>query len=504
MNSVSQSNQIAAVMPARALPQKRTRALSRYAIWYLIVLFLLSLPLVNPLVRGDGVGYYAYVRAVLINHNLHFEKDWLMANSSFAQGRVDASGHLQTDQYSPTGYVKNHFSVGPAILWAPFLIAAHGAVLVMDRVGAHIPADGYSRPYLTVMAAGTAFYGFLGLLLAFDMSSHYVEERWALLATLGIWFGSSLPVYMYFNPSWSHAHSAFAVALFLWYWHRTRGERTFSQWLLLGLMAGLMINVYYPNAILLLIPALEAAVNYSRVIKATAHNATDAIDLLGKQALFVAVTGTALVPTLVTRKIIYGTLFESGYPPIRTWFWTSPKLLPVLFSTDHGMLAWTPILILAILGLLFFWRRDHLFGAGLILSVLAFYYFIASYPDWDGISSFGNRFFISMTSVFILGLSATLEFFTHWSKRLGRNITTASCVVALLVLWNFGLMFQWGSHMIPVRGPVSFSEVARNQFFVVPRKLDGYLQAYLFKRKALMQQIENRDLEQLEREPSPR
>ena len=42
-----------------------------------------------------------------------------------------------------------------------------------------------------------------------------------------------------------------------------------------------------------------------------------------------------------------------------------------------------------------------------------------------------------------------------------------------------------------------------NQFFVVPRQLAADLQRYLFKRKALMQQIENRDLKQLEKNPPP-
>ena len=112
--------------------KRRGETRPRYAVWCLAVLFVLSLPLVNPWVRGDGVGYYAYVRSLLIDHNFRFEKDWLAANPSFAQGRVDASGHVQADQYSPTGYIKNHFSVGPAILWAPFLIAVHGAVLVVD------------------------------------------------------------------------------------------------------------------------------------------------------------------------------------------------------------------------------------------------------------------------------------------------------------------------------------------------------------------------------------
>jgi len=49
------------------------------------------------------------------------------------------------------------------------------------------------------MALATALYGFFGLLLAFRLARQYVEERWALLATLAIWWASSLPVYMYFN-----------------------------------------------------------------------------------------------------------------------------------------------------------------------------------------------------------------------------------------------------------------------------------------------------------------
>src|SRR5438477_478734 len=70
-----------------------------------------------------------------------------------------------------------------------------------------------------------------------------------------------------------------------------------------------------------------------------------------------------------------------------------------------------------------------------------------------------------------------------------------------LVAWNAGFIFQWGAHLIPARGPVSFSEVARNQFFVVPRQLSAQLRAYLFRRKALMQQIEDRDIQQLQKNP---
>jgi hypothetical protein len=65
--------------------------LSRYD-KILILLFVFSLPLVNPWVRGDGVGYYAFGRALLVQHNLDFKQDWLRANSSFRLGRTDAAG----------------------------------------------------------------------------------------------------------------------------------------------------------------------------------------------------------------------------------------------------------------------------------------------------------------------------------------------------------------------------------------------------------------------------
>jgi len=80
------------------------------------------------------------------------------------------------------------------------------------------------------------------------------------------------------------------------------------------------------------------------------------------------------------------------------------------------MLSWTPILIPAMLGLIVLYRRDRLFGGGLLLALLAYYYFIASYPDWDGISSFGNRFFVSLTPVFVIGLAAALDWLARWWK----------------------------------------------------------------------------------------
>ena len=114
----------------------------------LILIFLATLPLSNPWVRGDGVGYYAYVRSLLIERNLNFEEDWKHGNDSFVMGRLDSNGRVVGSEYTQTGHINNHWSIGPSILWAPFLIATHVAVLVCNLLGAHIRADGFSLPYL--------------------------------------------------------------------------------------------------------------------------------------------------------------------------------------------------------------------------------------------------------------------------------------------------------------------------------------------------------------------
>ena len=472
----------------------------------LLLLFLLSLVLVNPWVRGDGVGYYAFARAPLIEHSLHFERDYIAANTSFREGRLDEHGQPKQIFRTPTGHLDNHFTVGPAILWAPFLLLAHGGVLLARALGSQVPADGFSAPYRLAMAFGTAFWGFLGLLLAFRIARQYAGDLWAFLATVAIWWASSLPVYMYFNPSWSHAHSAFAVSLFVFYWHQTREARTLRQWCLLALIAGLMLNVYYPNAILLTILAVEALREYAAAFRRGTASGGSVWQLLTKHLLFVAVVLLCLLPTFASRYIVYGSPFSTGYggyESVQNWSWRSPHFLAVLFSSEHGLFSWTPLLLLATVGLVLFKWREPRAGAPLLAAALAFYVFIACYPDWAGISSFGNRFFISLTPLFILGLSVLLQRVATLFRSQRAAVATATSVLAALILWNAGFMFQWGAHLIPPRGPISWGEMIHNQFQVVPRQMAAHLENYLFHRHDLMRQIEDRDVEQIKKQSQP-
>jgi hypothetical protein len=363
----------------------------------LLLLFVLTLPLLNPWIRGDGIGYYAYARAPLIEHNLDFTHDYLAANDSFRENRIDENGQVRSRYRTRTGHLDNHFTVGPAMLWSPFLLVTHAGVLLARQMGAAVPADGFSKPYRYAMAFATGLYGFVALLLSFRLARKYVRPVWAFVATLAIWWASSLPVYMYFNPAWSHAHSAFVCALFLWYWDATQEHRSLAQWLLLGLIAGLMLDVYYANLMILSLLAVEAVGLYAGIFRSGQCSSPTFLQLLRRHLVFLLVVCVVLIPTFVTRAIVYGAPFETGYVPLRDFLWRSPVFFSVLFSSEHGLLSWTPLLAFSLVGLIFFAFRLPKIGVPFLAAFITFYLFICVYPDWAGISSYGNRFFVSLT-----------------------------------------------------------------------------------------------------------
>jgi len=471
--------------------------------WALLFLFVLTLPLLNPWVRGDGVGYYAYARAPLIEHSFDFTHDYQFANESFRGGRFDDKGQIRSEYRTRTGHLDNHFTVGPAMLWSPFLLVTHAGVLLAREIGAGVPADGFSSPYRYAMALATGIYGFLALWLSFRLTRKYSGSLWSFVATVAIWWASSLPVYMYFNPAWSHAHSAFVCALFLWYWDATNEHRSVFQWLILGAIVGLMLDVYYPNLMIVTVLLVEAIGQYAHILRSGRSYSTTFLQLVSRHLLFALIVGVVMIPTFVTRAIVYGGPFETGYVSLRYFLWRSPVFFSVLFSFEHGLLSWTPVLAFAILGLLFFAVRLPKVGVPFVVAMVVFYLFICVYPDWAGISSYGNRFFVSLTPLFVFGLAYFLERVAARFSRPGFALAVCSGVLSCFVLWNLGMIYQWGIHLVPARGPISFREAAYNQFHVVPARLTSSLHTYFFRRGELMRQIERNDVDQQNKSAQP-
>jgi hypothetical protein len=246
---------------------------------------------------------------------------------------------------------------------------------------------------------------------------------------------------------------------------------------------------------------VEAAAQYLEIFRSGRSVASSFLTLLTGQLLFSCVVCVVMLPTFLSRWIVFGGPFKTGYLSIRDFLWNSPVFLDVLFSSNHGLVSWTPLAAFAIIGLLFFAIRSPKIGVPLFSALVTFYLFISYYPDWAGISSYGNRFFISLTPFFIVGLAYLLERIATRFERPRAALAVSTGILAWFVLWNLGLIYQWGVHLVPARGPISFREAAHNQFFVVPAQISSQLRSYFFHRTDMMRQIEQRDFEQLKSIP---
>ena len=442
---------------------------------------LATLPIVNAHIRSDGNAYFAYVRSIVIDHDLHFDNEYAAAEPSFQQATVDELILL------PSGYRRNHTASGASLVWLPFFVTAHELIPVLRARGIAVAADGFSWPYVWACAAGGACLVFLGLWWAYRMALRVASPNAALLATITIWWASSLPVYLYFLPFHAHALASFAVSWFLWNWLRINdGALGRGRWFVWGMSAGLMTAIYYVNGMLLVIAAIEWV---RQAVKPGKFRAV-AINTLwmGAGALLAA------LPDIIIKRILQGQFFNTGYTGYtpKLFFWNDPRLWSVAFSSEHGFVLWTPAIAVALLGLLWAIWKAPTFAAPLAVGCAAFIYAIAAYLNWHGHSSFGNRFLVSLTPMYVIGLAALLSTLL---ARAGRRGWVAAWAVGLLVIaWNVGLMFQWGTNIIPNPGPVDMRVAARNQVTVVPTTIAQFVRRYVTDRAGVVGDVEKQDL----------
>ncbi len=180
--------------------------------------FLVSIPLPRAdgeLLGGDGFGYYVYLPSVVLDHDLDF------SNQAAA---LTSRGGIPLSRRTPSGLPANVWPAGPALLWLPFFLLAHGLAIVLNAMGAGIRLDGCGYWHQSFVIAGNIAYGGMGLAFAFDAARRVVAPAGALWAALLLTCAGNLVYYLTGEPSMSHPVSLFAVAAFYACWMKTRGQ----------------------------------------------------------------------------------------------------------------------------------------------------------------------------------------------------------------------------------------------------------------------------------------
>jgi len=380
------------------------------------------------IVVGDAMHEYVQLRSAVFDRDLRFTNEYLHLYGLTPQ-TVDEETRWIVDT-NATGHVRNLMPVGPALLWAPAFLITTAGVWAADLVGFSYPLDGYGRVfqasagYSGIAAAAAAAW------LAFLAAAAFFDRRSAIWATLAVWLASSALYYSLVSPTYSHAPSMLAVSLFCVVWIRTRGRQTLSRYALLGALAGIAALMRWQDAVLLVVPAIEAlaaarAEGWSRVIPKIAAASAGA---------FIAFT-----PQMFVWERLYGhpLTIPQGAAFMQ---WHAPALVSVLFSDNHGLFTWTPVIALACLGLAPLARRAPLVAAGAIAFLVISWYVNAAVADWWAGEAFGARRFVGCFPVFVLGTAAV---FDRWKTRPLRVVFCTTVFVALTVL----LLVQYEAFM---------------------------------------------------------
>ena len=454
----------------------------------LILLFVLSLPAVTPRIyASDEVQYFSYLRSIWFDHDVSFENEY---QHFYDAGIAASPGFHETflERTTETGRRINFGTIGSALLWAPFFAVADVVTRLLNAAGRPVAADGYSKPYVAAVAYASAFYGWLALYL----SAQLVERlaRWwpalgsrGVIAAVVVWFGTPLLFYMYVAPPMSHATSAFAVTLFVTTWMAVRDRWDVRGVALLGGSAALMAMVREQDAFFVAGPMLDIAWTLARAGRervapmlqaAAAGVAAAAITFLPQALAYLALNGHVGPSRLVARKMS----------------WTAPHALEVVASPAHGLIFWTPLAAVAVIGLVVLAMRFpppmRALGIGLLLATACQVYVAGSVESWTVAGAFGQRRFVSLTPLLVFGVAAVLAVVRErrWAA------PAASVLLGAAIWWNIALIVQFGAGLMD-RQRLELSRIAYNTFVVVPRAVPGLAWRYLFDRASFYESAQS-------------
>jgi hypothetical protein len=442
---------------------------------FLVCLFFLSLPAVTTRIySSDEIQYFAYLRSIWFDRDLSFENEY---QYFYDREIAKSDGFHETflERTTETGRRINFGTIGCAILWSPFYLAGD---LVARATGE--PVDGFSKPYIAAVAYGSAVYGFLALVLAVLCAARLGLN--GFVPALAVWLGTPLLFYMYVAPPFSHACSAFAVALFIYVWLRVRDEWSTRGLIALGAAAALMTMVREQDLFFAAGPGVDFLWSLSRRSGIGGRGSGIGIGVVGAVISF----GAVFTPQLVTYQVLNGHLGPHSSVG-RKMNWMAPHGLEVLFSPEHGFFMWTPLALVAIVGLVACafsshdpvasaFRRKRQIPMCLLLMVALQIYVSGSVESWTVAGAFGQRRFIALTTALVIGLAALQA-----SSIRARKVVTA--VVILCVYWNLALTAEFATGLMD-RQKLEPRKNAYDAFVTLPRQAPSLVYRYLFDRES--------------------
>jgi uncharacterized membrane protein YphA (DoxX/SURF4 family) len=383
-------------------------------------------------VRSDGFSYFVYLPSWFIFHD-----PTLAATARDCCGG-EFPAYSAIARWPGTRRWVNAHPIGVAVMQAPLFFVAHGLTKWTN-----LSPDGFSLYYQHAAGLSGLLAIVAGLWVLRGLLGRHFSEGVTAATLVTILFATNLYHYATFDSSYSHPYSFLLFAAFLDLtdrWHRSPDPR---RAVLLGLVSGLIILTRHTNALFLIFFPLYGVTD-RETLRARGR-------ILLQHTRHVAVIALMACLVVLPQLAIYyqatGRMVVSSYGGLGFNF-ASPNLFGVLFSVQKGVFFWSPVLVLACVGLLRLARSDEparafVTPAAVFLTVNT--YVIASWWDWQFGGSFGHRGFVDALPVFAIGIAS----FYTWAARSRTARTIVAAGVALATALTLLLMLQYWNGVLP-------------------------------------------------------
>lgn len=406
-------------------------------VWWMLAVFMFWHMLyirLNDQNRGrvidsDGAGYYAYLPALFIYHDLEFK---FCQEGQPQKIDFSAANHTLFMNRTKEGKLINKYFIGTAIAEMPFFLIPYGTA---SWFGYHV--NGYSFPFQVAIAFAAFFYVLLGLdQIRKLLLKKGISEPVTAAVLLLIFLGTNLYHYTSTEPSMSHAYSFCFVALFLNQVHNAihLQKRSSLVWSII-LLAMIILLRPVNGVVLFTIPFIAGSMN---ALKSGFNFAMKnyKMVIVGTCSAFVLFFLQFLI-----YKLSVGKWFADSYSGEHIDLMNA-HIHSVLFSWRKGWFVYTPLMIFAVAG--FFFLKSHFERFAFLAFWMINVWVISSWQTWMYGGCLGMRPMIDTYAV----MAIPLAFFVQSaSKRWFKLLTWP--VLGFVVVLNLIQHYQYNIGILP-------------------------------------------------------
>lgn len=384
----------------------------------------------------DAAYYYAYTRSVIFDFDLDIENDlelsYPTASSDFASKELD-------EDKTVTGRVASPFAIGTSILWIPLFG-------LLRLISVFQSPTGYEWLFTHATAAFSALYGLLSFYIAYKITEKEVSSKIALWSVVVLLFTTPLIYYQFREPLYSHTSSALTSTLCIYVWWRNHKTILSNrQALLLGGLVGFSGLTRWQNVMYISLPIVSSA--WIWLAQSPDKRKQQLVPII--KSLFLV--GLSALAVFSIQQVIWQLFYGSWVtvPQGGAYVdWSAPFWREVFFSPFRGLVAWMPVFVPALIGLLILARKKPRLIIPLLIVLLLETYVNSSTRDWFAGGGFGPRRYTSELAMLVLGYGG----FLMALPRPGRILIAIPISIALAlhqwVLLRFGLIDRIGGRVV--------------------------------------------------------